>query len=111
MNKEESAVLREIEREVLQDNPVYQRMHGVEFISTSKGRNRKRQRPICVILLQYNGDVMNKRWRSWTGEDRQDKGRIRWDEWATEVFKNDEAPSERLREEFVRLLSLCNGRF
>jgi len=99
--------LNEIQRELLGDNPVRRWMHGVRFVSMSAGRSRRR-RPRTVTLLQYDGDRRAGRWRFWRGEDRQDGGRIPWDQWATEIGFDS---SQIVREEFEKVLNQCRNRF
>lgn len=100
-------LLDEIHRDILLDHPLARSMHAVRFLSRSAGRGRKRP-PRLVTLMQFNGD--HNRWRFWSGEDRQDKGRIPWDTWAQELF-GPEFSSEFIREEFTQLLNMTGGRF
>jgi len=100
----QDAILREIQNELT--SPITHHMHVVRFISRSKGRGRATP-PRQVILLQFNGDRRARRWRSWSGEDRQDGGRVPWDQWATEMGFD----SQRARDEFEKVLILHGGKF
>jgi hypothetical protein len=94
-------LLREVE-----ESRIAHWMHGVRFVSRSKGKGRIVP-PRTVTLVQFNGDRRAKRWRSWSGEDRQDRGRAPWDQWATEMgFPG----AQEAREEFERALILHGGR-
>lgn len=124
------AVLNEIREEVLEGELLLKSMHGVQFLSRSKGltkrkhpgkkikRNRKHSEE--VILLQYGIDQAAGQWRSWSGEDRTDKGKIPWDEWATEILGEDFCdqlsqkgihPDDYLRGEVLRFLRERHGKF
>jgi len=115
--EEMKEVMEKMKLEEIQNHLIAQQMHGIRFISKSKGRGRKRRKiPREVILIQYGIDVLNYRWRWWSGEDRSDKGRIPWDVWATEIFgwdfcKNISNPDDYLRKEFLRILRECGGKF
>jgi hypothetical protein len=89
------------------ESPVASWMHGVRFLSNSKGRG-KRRRPRVVTLLQFDGDSAASRWRSWRGGDRHHGGRCPWDIWATEVL-GPHADGGMLRDEFESLIR--RGRF
>lgn len=101
-NDWQEQTLREIQRELLHENEVARRVHGVRFLSRSGGRGRGIP-PRMVTLVHYG-----HRWRLWSGEDRQDGGRIPWDCWATEMGLAD---AEMARQEFERLLVASGGRF
>ncbi len=125
--KYERKVLKEIQRQELDNNPVAQWMHAVAFVSRSKGKGRKPRRYLKEVwLIQCNGDLQAKRWRSWGGEDqyhfhpRTGRARLPWDEWATEILDPAlcEALSTRginsdeyLRVEVHRLVHQYGGRF
>lgn len=122
LKEHQDQILLEIHLEELAAHPVVQHMHGVRFVSTSKGRGRKRKRARVVTLIQCGPvDERDGRWRYWSGDDRTDKGRIPWDDWATQVFGLDFChrmyylqaghASDHLREEFLQILYKCGGRF
>ncbi|MCK9569513.1 hypothetical protein M0R72_11285 [Candidatus Pacearchaeota archaeon] len=95
----------QILREIQYESAITHWMHGVRFLSKSAGKGRRRP-PRLVTLLQFNGDRRSKRWRSWSGEDRQDNGRIPWDQWATEMGLD----CQQARDEFEQVL-VMKGRF
>ena len=113
-------VLEEIREEARESGSLLRFMRGVRFLSRKKGKKRKRKHPCEVILLQYGSDWLTGRHRSWTGEDRTDRGRIPWDEWATEVLGADFCdqlsqrgihPDDYLRGEVLRILRERRGKF
>lgn len=112
---------REIENELRQaaiaESPIVRKVHGVRFLSGSKGRGRKRGHPQVVTLIRYGPD---HGWRFWSGGDHSQNGRLPWDNWATEIFGPDscdlilnqgQAPGDYLRQEISRLLQLSGGKF
>lgn len=58
----ELEAIAEAEQEVLRQDPVYQRLRRVSFLSNSKGKGRKRSRPVEVNLVH---DVWSGRCRTW----------------------------------------------
>ncbi len=101
-------ILRDITEQLLQNSLVAKHMHGVRFLSYSKGVRRKRKRPETVTLIQFNGDNIIGRWRLWA--DERSNKRCPWDEWATEVF-GENADGAQLRDEVGKLLNETKGRF
>ncbi len=47
----EREILADIDREILEQHPVLSEIRLVRFVSTSKGRGRKRRRPVETALL------------------------------------------------------------
>ena len=84
---------QEFERDQLITDPVAKDCILVEFISRSKGRNRKRSHWKEIRLLGYGGRF----------HDISRNGRGPTDEIATEVLGNTVAPDEAEREFFKRL--------
>ncbi len=106
MSWEEEA-LREVEKEILEEDPVMEFIEAVRFRSKSKGKGRKRKRPKEIILIRPRG---GKRWFFWNGGD--DHGPP-WDVWATEIFSSSQTedwPGDSLRRHVVDLLDLL-GKF
>lgn len=97
-------VLQALDREMVGACPITRFLHGVRFLSTSKGRGRKRSHVSEVILIKYGLG----RWRTWNGGD---DGNIPWDEWAQEIFNEDfldslrVPPGDYLRYEVLRMLN------
>ena len=81
MEDYEKDILMEIEKELLQENPIIQFFEIVQFYSRSKGKRRKRKFPKKIILMRPRG---GKRWFFWDGESDCS---LPGDEWATEVFE------------------------
>jgi hypothetical protein len=96
----EKVILEEIDRELLQDDPVVEFFEAVQFQSFSKGRKRKRKVPKRIILIRPSGA---KRWFSWDGEDDCS---LPWDEWATEAigFSQTDCLGDDLRSQVLDLL-------
>lgn len=95
-------ILAEVQAQT--ESPVLHWMHGVRFISRSKGRGRSTP-PRQVTLLQFGN---GRHWRLWTGEDRQDGGRCPWDQWATEMGYTE---AQQARDEFERIIEPKKHRF
>ncbi len=106
MNWEEEA-LREVEKEILKEDPVLDFLEAVRFQSRSKGKGRKRKFSKEIILIRPRG---GKKWFFWNGGD--DYGPP-WDVWATEIFSSSRIkdwPGDSLRRHVADLLDLF-GRF
>jgi len=76
----EEDVLAEIEKELLQEDPVNQFFEIVQFQSYSKGKGCKRRFSRKIILIRPSG---SKNFLFWDGESDCN---LPWDEWATECM-------------------------
>ncbi len=96
----ERAILQELERELLQEDPVIQFFDVVQFQSYSKGKRRKRKFPKNIIFIRPRG---TRKWFSWDGEADCS---LPWDQWATEVIGlfQTTLPGDTLRSQVLDLL-------
>lgn len=87
----ERQVLAEIEIESRSCCPVYRSISYVPFVSHSKGRGRKRQHPLEVVLIGYHG-------KYWTEEN------FPYDTISTEIYGySDDMVADRLYREIPSL--------
>jgi hypothetical protein len=98
-------------------SPVLSKVKSKRFVSRSKGRRNGKQRirkqEKHVILVKY-GD---SGFKYWDGSDTTMKGRLPWDDMATEIYGERFCQSvnrhsdDHLRAEIKALLYLHDGRF
>ncbi len=93
-------ILQEVEREVLEEDPVIQFFEVVQFQSYSKGKGRRRKFPKNIIFIRPRG---TGRWFSW---DKEADCSLPWDKWATEVigFSQANLLGDTLRSQVLDLL-------
>ncbi len=101
MQEYEREILKEVERELLKEDPIIQFFEIVQFQSKSKGKKKKRKFPKMIILIRPRG---SKRWYFWNGESDCN---LPWDEWAIEVFEfsQEKYLGDALRSEINNLLN------
>jgi len=103
----ERVALKEVENELLKEDPIVNAFEVRRFCSFSKGKGRKRKFSKLVILIRPKG---GNGWFSWDGEDDCS---LPWDEWATEnldSLQTDEHPGDFLRIQIINLLDKLEGK-
>jgi hypothetical protein len=52
---DEQCIIAEVKRDIVAGSRIAQQCSLISFVSYSKGKGRKRNKPILITLLRYNG--------------------------------------------------------
>jgi hypothetical protein len=87
----EQSIIKQMQKETQQCDPVFERFKYISFFSRSKGRGRKRKVWEDVELISISAGHF------------QSFNKFPFDVYATEIFPNHENPTELLRERIRKL--------